>query len=86
MDYQIVAVIGWGMSIALAGTLFYMSINRRIQDVRRNFQEEMDGIRRWIDADHDDLRRRMNDLTREVRDPLDVHGMKAVKKFYNTEA
>ena len=86
MDYQIVAVIGWGMSIALAGTLLYMSINRRIQDVRRNFQEEMDGIRRWIDADHDDLRRRMNDLTREVRDPLDVHGMKAVKKFYNTEA
>ena len=86
MDYQIVAVIGWGMSIGLAGTLFYMSINRRIQDSQRLIREEIDGIRRWMDADHDDLRRRMNDLSREVRDPLDVHGMKAVKKFYNTEA
>ena len=86
MDYQIVAVIGWGMSIALAGTLLYMSINRRIQDSQRLIREEIDGIRRWMDADHDDLRRRMNDLSREVRDPLDVHGMKAVKKFYNTEA
>lgn len=85
MDYQIVAVIGWGMSIALAGTLFYMSINRRIQDSQRLIREEIDGIRRWMDADHDDLRRRMNDLSREVRDPLDIHN-KAGKKFYNTEA
>lgn len=85
MDYQIVAVIGWGMSIGLAGTLFYMSINRRIQDSQRLIREEIDGIRRWMDADHDDLRRRMNDLSREVRDPLDIHN-KAGKKFYNTEA
>lgn len=84
MDYQIVAVIGWGMSIALAGTLFYMSINRRIQDSQRLIREEIDGIRRWMDADHDDLRRRMNDLSREVRDPLDIHNKG--KKFYNTEA
>lgn len=84
MDYQIVAVIGWGMSIGLAGTLFYMSINRRIQDSQRLIREEIDGIRRWMDADHDDLRRRMNDLSREVRDPLDIHNKG--KKFYNTEA
>jgi len=84
MDYQIVAVVGWAMSIALAGTLFYMNINRRIQDSQRVIREEIDGIRRWLDADHDDLRRRMNDLAREVRDPLDVHNKG--KKFYNTEA
>jgi len=86
MDYQIVAVIGWGMSIALAGTLFYMSINRRIQDWQRLFREEMDAMRRWVEADQDWMRRKLNDMEREMKDPLDVHGMKAVKKFYNTEA
>lgn len=85
MDYQIVAVIGWGTSIALAGTLFYMSINRRIQDVRRLFHEEMDGIRRWVEADQDWMRRKLNDMEREMKDPLDIHN-KAGKKFYNTEA
>jgi hypothetical protein len=84
MDYQIVAVIGWGMSIALAGTLFYMSINRRIQDVRRLFHEEMDGIRRWVEADQDWMRRKLNDMEREMKDPLDIHNKG--KKFYNTEA
>ena len=85
MDYQIVAVIGWGMSIALAGTLFYMSINRRIQDSQRLIREEIDNIRRWVEADQDWMRRKLNDLSREVRDPLDIHN-KADKKFYNTEA
>lgn len=85
MDYQIVAVIGWGIAIALAGTLFYMSINRRIQDVRRFFHEEMDGVRRWVEADQDWMRRKLNDMEREMKDPLDIHN-KAGKKFYNTEA
>jgi len=85
MDYQIVAVIGWGMSIALAGTLFYMSINRRIQDSQRLIREEMDNIRRWVEADQDWMRRKLNDMEREMKDPLDIHN-KADKKFYNTEA
>ncbi len=83
MDYQIVAVIGWGMSIALAGTLFYMSINRRIQDSQRLIREEIDNIRRWVEADQDWMRRKLNDMEREMKDPLDN---KAGKKFYNTEA
>ena len=84
MDYQIVAVIGWGMSIALAGTLFYMSINRRIQDSQRLIREEMDNIRRWVEADQDWMRRKLNDMEREMKDPLDIHNKG--KKFYNTEA
>ena len=85
MDYQIVAVIGWGTSIILAGGLFYMNINRRIQDSQRLMREEMDNIRRWVEADHDWMRRKLNDMAREMRDPLDIHN-KADKKFYNTEA
>ena len=85
MDYQIVAVIGWGTSIILAGGLFYMSINRRIQDSQRLMREEMDNIRRWVEADHDWMGRKLNDMAREMRDPLDIHN-KADKKFYNTEA
>ena len=84
MDYQIVAVIGWGMSIALAGTLFYMSINRRIQDSQRLIREEIDNIRRWVEADQDWMRRKLNDMEREMKDPLDIHNKG--KKFYNTEA
>lgn len=85
MDYQIVAVIGWGMSIALGATLFYMSINRRIQDSQRLIREEIDNIRRWVEADQDWMRRKLNDMEREMKDPLDIHN-KAGKKFYNTEA
>lgn len=84
MDYQIVAVIGWGMSIALAGTLFYMSINRRIQDSQRLIREEMDAMRRWVESDQDWMRRKLNDMEREMKDPLDIHNKG--KKFYNTEA
>jgi hypothetical protein len=84
MDYQIVAVIGWGTSIALAGTLFYMSINRRIQDSQRLIREEIDNIRRWVEADQDWMRRKLNDMEREMKDPLDIHNKG--KKFYNTEA
>jgi len=84
MDYQIVAVIGWGMSIGLAGTLFYMSINRRIQDSQRLIREEIDNIRRWVEADQDWMRRKLNDMEREMKDPLDIHNKG--KKFYNTEA
>ena len=84
MDYQIVAVIGWGMSIGLAGTLFYMSINRRIQESQRIIREEMDAMRRWVESDQDWMRRKLNDMEREMKDPLDIHNKG--KKFYNTEA
>lgn len=84
MEYQIVAVIGWGMSIALAGTLFYMSINRRIQDWQRLIREEMDAMRRWVESDQDWMRRKLHEMEREMKDPLDIHNKG--KKFYNTEA